>query len=240
LVEVANNGRGGVVIHLSASGVFHAATGREREHRHRDTPIGGIRIVDGLHHEWRRLDHRGRRRHRRLVQRAGTFTQVNGGQSPARRRRPHARGSRLASPRSLLRRRQLEPAAAATSRVVGIDRDRAAIDCRSGERSGERAPIARFETASASTSSANRAAPAPTSSSRSPRACRQGRTAIGATGAGSNPLRLVRSGNARARRPHLAGAKYAVDRVQPLDLFPQTEHVETVLERCTRPRRTIY
>ena len=28
----------------------------------------------------------------------------------------------------------------------------------------------------------------------------------------------------------LAGAGYAVDRVQPLDLFPQTEHVETILE----------
>jgi 23S rRNA (uracil1939-C5)-methyltransferase len=28
----------------------------------------------------------------------------------------------------------------------------------------------------------------------------------------------------------LAATGYAVDRVQPLDLFPQTEHVETVLE----------
>jgi 23S rRNA (uracil1939-C5)-methyltransferase len=28
----------------------------------------------------------------------------------------------------------------------------------------------------------------------------------------------------------LAAAGYAVDRVQPIDLFPQTEHVEILLE----------
>ena len=238
LVELATNGRGGVVVHLSASGAFHAGDRpRIASLVGGGAAIAGIRIVGrGWHHEWGdpSITVVADGAASSLVQRAGTFTQVN----VAANRLLVDVVRTLATPA----RKVLDlfcgagnlslPLAAAGAVVVGIDRDRAAIDAAAASAAASGLRSARFEAASAEhflrqqgTAGADLVLLDP------PRG-----------GAGKVAQQLARLAPARilyvscdpatlARDVRiLTGARYGVDRVQPLDLFPQTEHVETVLE----------
>ncbi len=237
-VELTTNGRGGIVVHMSASGAFRPADATSiTTLLAGGGSVAGVRIVGrGWHHEWgdasiTTAEHGASPQ---LVQRAGTFSQVNA----AANRLLVEVVRQLATPA----RKVLDlfcgagnlslPLAATGAAVVGIDRERAAIEAAVASAAASRLTAARFETASAE------------------HFLRQ----QGYTGADLVLLDPPRGGAgkvaqqlARLRPPRilyvscdpatlardvrtLATAQYVVDRVQPLDLFPQTEHVETVLE----------
>jgi 23S rRNA (uracil1939-C5)-methyltransferase len=238
-LELIVDDGGHVVLSAGASGAFHPRdTGPWRRLLAETPAIAGVMIRG---RGWRRRFGEVHVRVRpeangpAIAQTAGTFSQVN----PAANRllveavvalaRPAARILDLhcgAGNLSL-------PLARAGSRVTGVDRDRTAIaDARASAAAAGLADRTEFTAADAvATLRQDGARDADLVLLDPPR-----------TGAREVAAELARvrvprvlyvscdvATLARDARALVAGG-YAVDRVQPIDLFPQTEHVETVLE----------
>ncbi len=246
-VELASNGRGAVVAHLSASGAFHAgdapAVGRLRA----STSFAGVRVSGrGWQQEWGdpSLAVAAEGGAPPLVQRAGTFTQVN------------ADANRLlvASVRTLASgaTKVLDlycgagnftlPLARAGAAVVGVDRDRAAVAAAIASAADAALTSTRFEVAPAEHFLRQQGCAGADLVLLDPP--RGGAAKVAQQLARLGPARIVYvscdpATLARDVRT-LVKARYVVDRVLPIDLFPQTDHVETVLEAVRGRAKTLY
>lgn len=128
------------------------------------------------------------------------------------------------------------PLAHAGARVLGVDRDREAIADAAGNAAVAGLTRARFETNAADRFLRQQGLAGAELIVLDPP--RSGAAAVAAQLARLRPPRIlyVSCDPATLARDvgTLAAAGYAVDRMQPIDLFPQTEHVETVLEAVRR------
>lgn len=243
-VEIASNGRGAVVIDMAARGRFAERDGATVQAWLSATP--GVAGVGLRGRDWtRRFGETTLTVHASpdappMTQRLGSFTQVN----PA--------GNRLlvrtvvdlvdsgaavldlfcgAGNLSL-------PIARVAASVLGVDQDAGGIaDAAASARTAGLGTV-RFETAAADRFLRRRGLGGATLVVLDPP--RTGAAQVVAQLARLRPPRIlyVSCDPATLARDvrALAGAGYAVDRVQPIDLFPQTEHVETVLEAVLTAR----
>ena len=128
------------------------------------------------------------------------------------------------------------PLAHAGASVLGIDRDREAIADAAGSAATAGLTRVRFETSAADRFLRQQGLAGAELVVLDPP--RSGAAAVAAQLARLRPPRIlyVSCDPATLARDAgtLAAAGYAVERVQPIDLFPQTEHVETVLEAVRR------
>ena len=237
-VELVANGNGGAVVSGRATGPFAAADAAAAK-----TVVRAHREIAGLHLAgpgWRRLfgdpriivrpDDAGTT----IVQRPGTFSQVN----PAANRllvttvREFATGATRILDLFCGSGNLSLPLARAAARVVGVDADRAAIEDAEASATAGGLANTRFEATPALEFLRHRGLdgadvvvldPPRTGAAAEITALAQlrpGRVLY----VSCDPATLARDVAV------LLAAGYAVDRVQALDLFPQTPHVETVLE----------
>jgi len=233
-VEMAANGRGGIALHAIAHGGFHEHDADAIERWLAETPAAAGVQLRG--HGWVRRygDLRLHVAAPEIDTRAGSFTQVN----PAANRLLIASVTALVEPGT----RVLDlfcgagnlslPLARQAASVVGVDHDREAIAdaARSAVASG--LTTVRFEAAHAERFLRRHGlAGADTVVLDPPRG---GAPAVATQLARLLPARIlyVSCDPATLARDvrTLAAVGYAAARVQALDLFPQTAHVETVLE----------
>ena len=241
-IELASNGRGTVVAHLVASTpLVPADEDRVVAALAAPSPFAGVRITGrGWRREWgdpsiQVTTAAGGD----VVQQAGTFTQVN---AAANRILvdvvlAFAAGARTALDLYCGAGNLSLPLAAAGTRVVGVDRDRDAVAAAVASARAARLTNVRFESASADHFLRQQGyAGAEVVLLDPPR--------TGAAKAVEQLMRLrpprivyVSCDPATLARDvrQLARGRYIVDRVQAIDLFPQTEHVETVLEALRPP-----
>jgi 23S rRNA (uracil1939-C5)-methyltransferase len=236
-VELATNGRGGVVVAAVASGAFAPDDDAALARLAKETPeVAGVQI-DGR--GWREIWGDPRiaiavGAEPPVVQRAGSFTQVN----PAANRLLVDAVVTLAAPA----RRVLDlfcgsgnlslPLARAGARVVGVDRHRDAIEAAQTSASAAALDATRFELGPADRFLRQQGLAGAELVVLDPP--RTGAAAVVTQLARLRPRRIlyVSCDPATLARDvaTLTEAGYVVDRVQAIDLFPQTQHVETLLE----------
>jgi 23S rRNA (uracil1939-C5)-methyltransferase len=237
-IELVTNGRGGVVLLANAGGAAREDDEAAMARLMREIPsVAGMRLSG---RGWQRMagDLRitvsGPDDEVALTQRAGSFTQVN----PAANRLLVRTVVAMAAPAT----RVLDlfcgagnlslPLARAGAQVHGIDRDAAAVADAAASATAAGLRRTRFEATPAErflrqqgTGGADLVILDPPRTGARAVATQLGRLrARRILYVSCDPATLAR--DARI----LVGGGYRVARVQPIDLFPQTEHVETVLE----------
>jgi 23S rRNA (uracil1939-C5)-methyltransferase len=243
-VEIASNGRGAVVIDLSARGRFAERDGATLQAwLHATSRVAGLGLRG---RDWtRRFGDTTLTVHASpdsppTTQRLGSFTQV----SPAGNRLLVRTVVDLVDPGATV----LDlfcgagnlslPIARVAASVVGVDQDEGGVaDAAASARAAGLGTV-RFETAAADRFLRRRGLAGAALVILDPP--RTGAAQVVAQLARLEPPRIlyVSCDPATLARDvrALAGAGYTVDRVQPIDLFPQTEHVETVLEAVLTAR----
>ncbi len=243
-VEVASNGRGAIVVDVAARGRFAERDAATLEAWLRATPtVAGIGLRG---RDWTRrfgetnVTVRAAPDAPPTTQRLGTFTQVNAAANRALVRTvvdlvgPGAPVLDLfcgAGNLSL-------PLARVAASVVGVDQNPDSIADAAASAGAAALRNVRFEAAAADRFVRRHGLAGASLVVLDPP--RSGAAAVIAQLARLAPPRIVYvscdpATLARDVRT-LAGAGYAVDRMQPIDLFPQTEHVETVLEAVLTAR----
>jgi hypothetical protein len=138
--------------------------------------------------------------------------------------------------RPLLRRRQLRPPARARgARVHGVERSAVAVDAAraAAARLGSERRDVRCDTVARALASRLAGRRGPRRARPAARRARASDRAARARPGAANRLCVLRSRDARARCAGPREHGYALVRVQPVDVFPQTYHVESVAEfRC--------
>lgn len=237
-VEIVENGRGAIVAHATARGACRDAdTGTIRSWLAATPSVAGVAL-------------RGRHWQRRFgtidvtvtstpdapptVQRAGTFTQVNPAANLLLVRTVLAFAGRDAAVLDLFcgAGNLSLPLARQSATVVAVDADPRGIEDGTASAAGAGIANVRFEVGAADRFLQRHGLAGASLVVLDPP--RTGAAAVARWLARLRPARIVYvscepSTLARDVRT-LVGAGYAITRVQPIDVFPQSEHVETVLE----------
>lgn len=237
-VEIVANGRGAIVLHATARGGFREAdAGRVRAWLAATPTVAGVAL-------------RGRTWQRRfgtieiagitesgtapVVQRAGTFTQVNPAANRLLVRTVVATVGDAASVLDLFcgAGNLSLPLARGAGAVTAVDQDAAGVSDGAASAAAAGLTNLRFEIAAADRFLGRHGLAGADVVVLDPP--RTGAATVVRALARLRPARIVYvscepSTLARDVRT-LAGAGYTVARVQPIDVFPQSEHVETVLE----------
>lgn len=237
-VELVANGRGAIVVHATAHGAFRNADAAPISAWLAATPtVAGVALRGRT---WRRrfgaieIAVASERDAAPTVQRAGSFTQVNSAANLLLVRTVVATVGSAAPVLDLFcgAGNLSLPLARVASSVVAVDQDAEGIA--DGAASAVTAGLAnvRFEVAAADRFLARRGLAGAAVVVLDPP--RTGAATVVRSLARLRPPRIVYvscepSTLARDVRT-LVGAGYSVGRVQPIDVFPQSEHVETVLE----------
>ncbi len=245
-VEIASNGRGTVVVDATAHGPFRDEDAARIGDWLRTTPqivgvavrgrtLGSIRTFGATDFTIRTGDDAPP-----ITQRSGSFTQVNPQANRALVRTvvDFVGGGRAVLDLFCGAGNLSLPIARIATSVVGVDADAVGVADAAGSAAAAGIVYVRFEAGAAARFRRRRGLAGADVVVLDPP--RTGAIAVAQLLARLTPARIVYvscepSTLARDVRT-LVGAGYRVHRVQPIDMFPQTEHVETVLEAVLTAR----